>query len=56
MVSENQSFLNERVIITPVIGFVLGGEVPMLNYGPICFPIQNTKGMLQAIESGVPLS
>ena len=23
---------------------VLGGEVPRLNHGPICFPIQNTKG------------
>ena len=21
---------------------VLGGEVPRLNHGPICFPIQNT--------------
>ena len=44
MVSENQSFLNEGVIITLLIGLVLGGEVPRLNDGPICFPIQNTKG------------
>ena len=26
----------------PLIGLVLGGEVPRLNHGPICFPIQNT--------------
>ena len=42
VVSENQSFLDEGVIITPLIGLVLGGEVPRLNHGPICFPIQNT--------------
>ena len=40
MVSENQSFLNEGAIVTPLIGLVLGGEVPRLNHGPICFPIQ----------------
>ena len=28
----------------PLISLVLGGEVPRLNHGPICFPIQNTKG------------
>ena len=28
----------------PLIGLVLGGEVPRLNHGPICFPIQNTRG------------
>ena len=28
--------------LPPLIGLVLGGEVPMLNHGPICFPIQNT--------------
>ena len=28
----------------PLIGLVLGGEVPRLNHGPICFPIQNTYG------------
>ena len=40
---KNQSFLNEgAIIITPLIGLVLGGEVPRLNHGPICFPIQNT--------------
>ena len=42
VVSENQSFLNEGVIITPLIGLVLGGEVPRLNHGPICCPIKNT--------------
>ena len=25
-----------------LIGLVLGGEVPRLNHGPICFPILNT--------------
>ena len=44
VVSENQSFLNEAAIVTPLIGLVLGGEVPRLNYGPICFPIRNTSG------------
>ena len=42
VVSENQSFLNEGAIITPPISLLLGGEVPRLNHGPICFPIQNT--------------
>ena len=42
VVSENQSFLDEGAIITPLIGLDLGGEVPRLNHGPICFPIQNT--------------
>ena len=44
MVSENQSFLDEGAIVTPLIGLVLGGEVPRLNHGPICCPIQNTEG------------
>ena len=44
VVSENQSFLDEGVIITPLIGLVLGGQVPRLNHGPIWFPIQNTYG------------
>ena len=35
-------FSDEGAIITPLIGLVLGGEVPRLNHGPICFPIQNT--------------
>ena len=39
VVSENQSFLNEGAIVHPFIGLVLGGEVPRLNHGPICFPI-----------------
>ena len=38
MVSENQSFLDEGAIVTPLIGLVLGGEVPRLNHGPIFFP------------------
>ena len=42
VVSENQSFLNEGAIVTPLISLVLGEEVPRLNHGPICFPIQNT--------------
>ena len=42
VVSENQSFLDEGRIVTPLIGLVLGGEVPRLNHGPICFQIQNT--------------
>ena len=36
------SFLDEGAIVTPLIGLVLGGQVPRLNHGPICFPIQNT--------------
>ena len=40
--SQKISFLDEGAIITPLIGFVLGGEVPRLNHGPICCPIQNT--------------
>ena len=35
-------FLNEGAIVTPLIDLVLGGEVPRLNHGPICCPIQNT--------------
>ena len=42
MLSENQSFLYEGVIIWAFIGLDLGGEVPRLNHGPICFTIQNT--------------
>ena len=38
VVSENQSFLDEGAIVTPLIGLVLGGEVPRLNHGPICCP------------------
>ena len=40
--SQKISFLDEGVIVTPLIGLVLGGEVPRLNHGPICCPIQNT--------------
>ena len=42
VVSENQSFLDEGVIIWALIGLVLGGEIPRLNHGPICFQIWNT--------------
>ena len=38
VVSENQTFLDERAIVIPLIGLDLGGEVPRLNHGPICFP------------------
>ena len=41
---KNQKFLNEGAIVTPLIGLVLGGQVPRLNHWPICFPIQNTSG------------
>ena len=40
--SQKISFLDEGAIITPLIGLVLGGEVPRLNHGPICCPIPNT--------------
>ena len=35
VVSENQSFLDEGVIVTPLIDLVLGGQVPRLSDGPI---------------------
>ena len=35
-------FLMKERSLPPLIGLVLGGEVPRLNHGPICFPIQNT--------------
>ena len=34
--------LDEGAIVTPLIGLVLGGKVPRLNYGPIFRPIKNT--------------
>ena len=40
--SENQRFLDEGVIVWPLIGLVLEGQVPRLNHGPICFLMQNT--------------
>ena len=40
--SQKIIFLDEGAIVTPLIGLVLGGEVPRLNHGPICCPIQNT--------------
>ena len=33
--SQKISFLNEGVIIIPLIDLVLGGKVPRLNHGPI---------------------
>ena len=40
----------------PLIGLVLGGDIPRLNHGPICFPIPKTlKGVLWAVKSWVPL-
>ena len=35
-------FSMKELSLPPLIGLVLGGEVPRLNHGPICFPIQNT--------------
>ena len=35
VVSENQSFLDEGVIVTHLINLVLGGQVPRLSHGPI---------------------
>ena len=32
---KNQSFLDEGVIVTPLITLVLGGQVSRLNHGPI---------------------
>ena len=46
---------NEGVIVTPLISLVLGGEVPRLNHGPICWQYITLKGVLQAIKSSVPL-
>ena len=55
VVSENQSFLDEGVIVTPLISLVLGGEVPRLNHGPIFSQSKTLKGVLRAVESRVPL-
>ena len=37
-------FTQKRMTHTWIFRFGLGGEVPRLNHGPICFPIQNTEG------------
>ena len=42
VVSENQSFLDEGVIVTYLIDLVLGGQVPRLSHGPIWLAGQNT--------------
>ena len=54
VVSENQ-FSRWRSDRYPLISLVLGGEVLRLNHSPICFPIQNSKGVLHAVESWLPL-
>ena len=36
-------FLMKKQSLSPY-HLVLGGEVPRLNHGPICYPIQNTYG------------
>ena len=42
VVSENCILLRNGWPTPGYSDLVLGGEVPRLNYGPICFPIQNT--------------
>ena len=37
--SQKISFLDEGAIVWALISLDLGGEVPRLNHGPICFPI-----------------
>ena len=55
VVSENQSFRNEGVIVTPLISLVCVAEVPRLDHGPIFFSQSKTlRGVLQAVESWVP--
>ena len=38
--------INEGVIVWALISLVLGGEVPRLNHGPICFPSKTLRGVL----------
>ena len=42
VVSENRISLRNGWPTPGYSDLVLGGEVPKLNHGPICFPIQNT--------------
>ena len=35
-------FSMKEQLVPTLIGLVLGGQLPRLNHGPICFPIQNT--------------
>ena len=42
VVSENRILLRNGWPIPGYSDLVLGGEVPRLSHGPICFPIQNT--------------
>ena len=42
VVSENRILLRNGWPTPGYSDLVLGGEVPRLNHGPICFPIQNT--------------
>ena len=55
VVSENHILLGNGWPTPGYSDLILGGKVPRLNHGPICFPIQNISGMLQAVESPVPL-
>ena len=50
MVAENQSFLDEGAIITPLIGLDLGGEVPRLKSWANLFP--NPKDLRGCYVSG----
>ena len=44
VVSENRILLRNGWPIPGYSDLVLGGEVPRLSHGPICFPIQKTWG------------
>ena len=39
----SERFLNEEIIVWALIGLVLGGQIPRLNRGPICFSVQNNQ-------------
>ena len=55
VVSENCILLGNGWPIPGYSDLILGGEVSRLSHGQICFPIQNTYGVLRAVESWVPL-
>ena len=55
VVSENHILLRNGWPTPGYSNLVLGGEVPRLNHGPIFFPIQTLRGVLQAVKSWVPL-
>ena len=50
VVTENQSFLDEGAIIWPLIGLVLGGQVPGLNHGANLFPDRKHLGGCQFVS------